>query len=470
MTVHLNLKARVLLWHVATVGLILAVASIGADLVFSRMVLGQFDQALLELAQTEAADAMAHPTGPLEINERAPGTAPPSFPRLDKFIQIVDGTGAVVARSANLGTARLPTPPALLARLRANEQVFETLRDFGDEPVRLLSIPLEVGGARYAVQVGGSLDDANAAIRAARWLFLVMSAAILLAVTLTGAMLARAVLRPIDRIVSRARVMGATALAQRLPRPAGRDEMSRLVDTLNEMLARIERVFEAQRRFTADASHELRSPLSRLRAELEVTLRRTRDPVEYQEALRSCLGEVERLGSLTEGLLTLARLEAGDAPEAPLLSIPLRRVIADVVTRLEPEARRRDVALVVDAAGDPAIRMAPAAAGLVIANVLDNAVKFSPSGSQVRIHLAAHEGSAVVDVSDCGPGVLPEEVPRLFERFYRGSAAKGPDAPGVGLGLAICRVLVEAQGGGISIASTPGAGATVRVRLPLASR
>ena len=190
-------------------------------------------------------------------------------------------------------------------------------------------------------------------VRGARWLFLAMSVAILLAVALTGSMLARAVLRPIDRIVSRARVMGAKALAERLPRPAGRDEMSRLVDTLNEMLARIERVFEAQRRFTADASHELRSPLSRLRAELEVTLRRTRDPVEYQEALQSCLGEVERLGSLTEGLLTLARLEAGDAREAPMQSIPLTRVIDDVVTRLEPEARRREVALVVDAAGDP---------------------------------------------------------------------------------------------------------------------
>ncbi len=469
MTMHLNLKARVLLWHVATVGLILAVAAIGADFVFSRMVLGQFDQALLDLAQTEAADALAHPTGPPEINERAPGTAPPSFPRLDKFIQIVDDTGAVVARSANLGTARLPTSPALLERLRANEQVFETLRDFGDEPVRLLSFPLVVGGTRYAIQVGGSLDDANAAIRGARWLFLAMSAAILLAVALTGSMLARAVLRPIDRIVSRARVMGAKALAERLPRPAGRDEMSRLVDTLNEMLARIERVFEAQRRFTADASHELRSPLSRLRAELEVTLRRTRDPIEYQEALHSCLGEVERLSSLTEGLLTLARLEAGDAREAPMQSIPLTRIINDVVTRIEPEARRRDVALVVDAAGDPVVRMAPAAAGLVVANVLDNAIKFSPSGSPVRIHVSSQDGSAVVDVSDCGPGVLPEEVPRLFERFYRGSAAKSPDTPGVGLGLAICRLLVEAQGGGISIASAPSAGATVRVRLPLAS-
>ena len=245
--------------------------------------------------------------------------------------------------------------------------------------------------------------------------------------------------------------------------------MARLVDTLNEMLARIEQVFEAQRRFTADASHELRSPLSRLRAELEVTLRRPREPMEYQEALQSCLSEVERLSGLTEGLLTLARLEAGEGRDTPAQSVPLARIVDDVVARLGPEARRREVAVLVDAADDPSVKMAPAAAGLVVANVLDNAMKFSPRGGRVRIHVAKEEGAAVLDVSDGGPGVLPEEVPRLFERFYRGSAAKGSDTPGVGLGLAICRLLVEAQGGGISIASAPGAGATVRVRLPLAS-
>jgi len=469
MTVRLNLKARVLLWHMVTVGLILAVAAICADLVFSRMVRGQFDEALVELAQTEVAAAMAHPEQPLRINERAPGTAPPSFVRLDKFIQIVDESGAVVARSANLGSARLPTSPAVLAEIRAGHEVFETLRDFGDEPVRMLSVPLQVAGAGYAIQVAGSLDDVDAALRNARWLFLGMSAAILMAVALTGAMLARAVLRPIDRIVGRARIMGTKALSERLPRPAGQDEMSRLVDTLNEMLARIERVFEAQRRFTADASHELRSPLSRLRAELEVTLRRRRDPVEYQEALRSCMGEVVRLSALTEGLLTLARLEAGDAREIPIESVPLTRIIGEAVTRLEPEARQRKVSLLTDGGADVAVKMAPAAAHLVVANVLDNALKFSPSGGQIRIRVVKEEGAAVVAVSDSGPGVLPDEVPHLFERFYRGSAARGSDTPGSGLGLAICRLLLEAQGGDISIGSAPGAGTTVRVRLPLAS-
>ncbi len=468
MKIHLNLKARVFLWHMSTVGLILLVASLGADWIFSRMVLGQFDQSLLDLAQTEATAALANPTQPPRVHEMSPGTAPPSFPRLDKFIQIVDLEGRVVGRSANLGTARLPTSSSLLARLRAGEQVFETRRDFGDEPVRLLSVPLEIAGAGYAIQIAGSLDDANAALRSARLLFLAMSAAILAAVALTGEMLARGILRPIDRIVNRARVMGASGLAERLPHPGSRDEIARLVETLNGMLGRIEQVFEAQRRFTADASHELRSPLSRLRAELEVTLRRPRERAEYEEALGSCLGEVERLSRLTEELLTLARLDAGELREALTQPVPLTPILDEAVTRLAPEALRREVTVSVDAPAQLTVLVAPAAATLIVANVLDNAVKFSPPGGQVRVQVAVEEGVAVVAVSDSGPGVPEEEIPRLFERFYRGSAARRADVPGVGLGLAICRLLVESQGGGISVASTPGGGATFRVRLPLA--
>ena len=469
MTVHLNLKARVILLHVAAAGLMLGVASVGANWVFSRMVLGQFDQALVELFKTEASAVLADPMQPLRVHEMPPGTGPPSFPRLDKFIQIVDLEGRVVARSANLGSARLPASPGLLARLRAGEQILETLRDFGDEPVRMLSAPVVVGGAPYAIQVAGSLDDASAALRSARLLFLTSCAAILVAVGLTGALLAWAILRPIDRIVSRARLMGASALAERLPHPGGRDEMARLVETLNEMLGRIEQVFEAQRRFTADASHELRSPLSRLRAELEVTLRRPRNRAEYEETLRSCLGEVERLSHLTEELLTLARLDAGETRELPAGPVPLAPILEEVVTRMAPDALRRDVKILLDVPAGLTIRVAPATAALVVANVLDNAVKVSPRGGQVRIRAVTEDGSAVVAVSDSGPGVTEEEIPHLFERFYRGSAARRSEVPGTGLGLAICRILIEAQGGGVSVNRGPGGGAIVRVRLPLAA-
>jgi two-component system, OmpR family, sensor kinase len=431
----LNLRARVFVRHVVAVGVILALAALGGDWIFSRMVLGEFDESLRELAQSEAAAAIARGSLPARMHEVSFGSAPPSR----------------------------------LARIGNNEEVFETLKDFGSEPVRLLSVPLELGGKAYAIQVAGSLDDAHAAIRSARRLFLVMSAAILGAVALTGAMLARAILLPIDRIVKRARVIGASPLAERLPHPGGQDEMARLVETLNEMLARIERVFEAQRRFTADASHELRSPLSRLRAELEVTLRRPRDRAEYEKALRSCLHEVEWLSGLTNELLTLARLDAGESRTPKPEAVRLIPILEDAVSRLAPEASRREIAVLVDAGADLTIQVAPSAAALVVGNVLDNAVKFSPPGGQVRIHVTPEDGAALVAISDSGPGIPANELPHLFERFYRGSTARRADVPGVGLGLAICRVLLEGQGGSIGVSSPAGGGATVSIRLPLAA-
>jgi two-component system, OmpR family, sensor kinase len=471
--IRLTLKKRLLLWHVVAVGSILALAALGADWVFSRMVLGQFDQSLISLAQTEAALALADSTKPPRVHDVAPGTSASFLPRLDKFIQIVDTNGHVVARSANLGDARLPTHPDLMDERHRGDQVFETLDHFldhfTDEPVRMLSVPIQVGAARYGIQVAGSLDDANAALRTARYLFLAMTAGILGVVVLTGSLLARSILRPIDRIVAQARVIEGSALGKRLQHPGSHDEMARLVETLNEMLGRIEQVIDAQRRFAADASHELRSPLSRLRAELEVTLRRPREGLEYEEALRSCLAEVERLSRLAEELLTLARLEAGEPHETPLEPVRLAPILDEAVARLEPEARRREVKVLMDPPADLSVRVAPAAATLVMANVLDNAVKFSPPGGWVRIQVTSEGSAAVVAVSDSGPGVPEEEMPRLFERFYRGSAARSTEMPGVGLGLAICRLLVNAQGGGISVASAPGGGATVRVRLPLAS-
>jgi two-component system OmpR family sensor kinase len=465
----LNIKARVLLWHLTAVGLILLVAALGSDWVFSRLVLGQFDQTLLDLVHTEATAALASPDEPIRVHEMPTGTAPPSFPRLDKFVQIVDLDGQVLARSVNLGTARLPTPSSVLSQLRAGRQVFETLQDFGAEPLRLLSVPVARGGVGHAIQVAGSLDDAHAAQRSARLLFLAMSTAILGAVALTGAMLARAVLTPIDRVVQRARLIGESRLDERLPHPGSRDEIARLVETLNEMLGRIEQGFDAQRRFTADASHELRSPVSRLRAELEVTLRRPRAVGEYKEALQSCLEEVERLSQLMQQLLLLARLDAGAPREASLQTVPLAPILKEAMTHLAPEALQRDVTLALDAPAGVVVRADPAAARLVVANILGNAVKFSPPGGRVRVRVSTEAADAVVAVSDSGPGIPEAELPRLFERFYRGSAARHADVPGFGLGLAICRVLVEGQRGSIAVSNSPGGGATVKIRLPLAA-
>ncbi|TML18967.1 MAG: HAMP domain-containing protein, partial [Actinobacteria bacterium] len=411
------------------------------------------------------------PHPPTHVHEMAPGTAAPSFARLDKFVQIVGMDGRVMARSVTLGSARLPTKPGLLTRLQEGQTVFETVEDFGEEPVRMVSLPVDAAGTRYAVQVAMSLDDAYAVLRSARLLFTGMAVSILVGVGLIGVLLTRRALRPIDRIVSRAREIGEGSLSERLPRPAQQDEIGRLVDTLNEMLGRIEGSFEIQRRFTADAAHELQSPLSRLRTELEVTLRRHRDTAEYEDTLRSCLDKVERLSILTKELLTLARLDAEQGRASAAGTVSLAPLLEGVVRRLASEAERRRVTIAVhpSQALSLSVRCAEGLADLVFTNVLDNAVKFSPPGGQVVIDTAAEGAAVVVAVSDAGPGIPADEIPRVFERFYRGRVARANDSRGFGLGLAISRTVVENHGGQMSVESAVGRGATFRIRFPVAS-
>ena len=462
-----SFKTRLWLGQVVVLAALLALAAFGADWALRRVVLGEIvDDAVLSLASTEAAALQGDPAHP-RVHEIAAGAGPPSFARLDKFVQITDLDGGVVAQSGTLGTARLPTPPVLLARLRDGETVFWTVTDFGEEPVRMVSLPVRVGERRYAVQVAMSLDDAHAVLRVGRWLFLSMSVVILAAIGLSGALLARRALRPIDRMVTRARHIGEGNLTERLPHPGTRDEIGRLVETLNEMLARLERSFEIQRRFTADASHELRSPLSRLRAELEVTLRRPRPLPEYEETLRSCLGEVQRVQGLTEELLELARIDARQEAEAAR-PVPVSEIVEAAVSAVTSEAERRGILVLVEDGPEMLVNAAPVAAKVALANIVDNAVKFSPSGGEVRLAIGAGNGEAVVTVSDSGPGVSPDDVSRLFQRFYRGKASRASDVPGVGLGLAISRALIERQGGRISVETAGEKGATFIVHLPLA--
>jgi len=443
-----SFKTRLWLGHVAVLAVMLALAAFGADWALRGVVLGHIiDDAILSLASTEAAALQADPGRSIRVHEIAPSAGPPSFVRLDKFVQIIELDGRVVARSATLGTARLPTPAALLTRLRDGETVFGTVTDFGEEPVRMVSLPVDAGRARYAIQVAMSLDDAYAVLRFGRWLFLGMSLVILSGIGLTGALLARRALRPIDKMVTQARRIGEANLVERLPHPGPRDEIGRLVETL------------------ADASHELRSPLSRLRAELEVTLRRPRPAGEYEETLRSCLDEVQRVQGLIEELLELARIDAPQEPE-PAKPITVGEIVEAAVAAVRPEAERRGVLVAVERPPEVFVNAAPVAAKVALANILDNAVKFSPTGGAVRIVVTADQEEAVIAVSDTGPGVASEEAARLFERFYRGKASRSMDMPGFGLGLAISRTLVERQGGRISVEAATPKGATFSVHLP----
>lgn len=208
--------------------------------------------------------------------------------------------------------------------------------------------------------------------------------------------------------------------------------------------------------------------LSRLRTEIEITLRRERSREDYVETLRSCLEEVARLTLLVEELLMLARLDAGQE-RGSQDAVSVATLVEDSVRRMQPAAHERLIRLVVGAGSAPAIKVARGPASLALANLLDNAVKFSPQGSQVDISWTIDREQAVLKVSDHGPGIPDHELPHVFDRFYRGAGARAGTAEGTGLGLALSSAIVLAHGGRIDVENAPAGGAVFLVRLPLAT-
>lgn len=464
----LSFRRRLGLVHLSVIVAVLALAAFAAYWGLSRAVHGQLDAALLALAETEAGMLAEEQGAAVRVHEAATaGGGPLSFVRLDRLVQIVDAQGEPIARSMNLGSARLPAHESTMAQVANGQTVFETLRDFGGEPTRLVTVPVRVGNSLRAVQVAGSLDDVHSTLRAAAVLFVIMGTVLLVSVGAAGALLTGRVFNAIDDVVDKAHRIGDADLSQRLPHPGTADEIGRLVDTLNEMLARIEQGVGVQQRFTADASHELRSPLSRLRTELELALRRPREPQAYVETLQSGLEEVERLTLLVEELLAFARLDAGQ--ERGRAERVLLNTLADeAVRRMEPIARVRDVTLALEAVGPVFAKVAPGSASLVLDNLLDNAVKFSPCGRRVTVSLAQGAEQATLRVRDHGPGIRSDELMRVFERFYRGPSARSGSTPGMGLGLALAQAIVQAHAGRITASNASDGGAVFEVRLPAA--
>jgi len=460
----LSLRRRLVLAHLGAVVVIVSGAALAGWWQLSRAVNGQLDAALLSLAETEAG-MLAESRGAVHVHESVRSSAQPSLARLDRLVQVIDAQGKVLARSANLGTATLPARPALLRRMAPGLPVFETLPDTNDEPLRMVTLATRIDGNPGAVQVAGSLDDINRLMQAAALLFAGMAAALLTTVGFAGAALTRGTFKAIDGIVGQARRIGETSLGERLPHPGTGDEIGHLADTLNAMLDRLEHAFDTQRRFTADASHELRSPLSRLRTEIEVTLRRPRAASDYVDALRSCLDEVQRLTVLVEELLMLARLDAGEA-DGPAATTDAATLAADCIRRALPAAKEKDVAILLEGAQPAAMQIGYAAATLILSNLVENAVKFAPPSSVIVVAVVLHGATVALSVTDQGPGVDPAELPFLFERFYRGAGARA-SLPGMGLGLALAQAVAQAHGGQIAAENGAGGGARFTLTFPV---
>lgn len=280
-----------------------------------------------------------------------------------------------------------------------------------------------------------------------------------------GWWLANRAIRPIKEISSAAAHIAGGDLSHRINVAETDNELGQLAGVLNLTFARLEAAFVRQQQFTADASHELRTPVAVILSQTQAILARDRNPDDYREGLRACQRAAERMRTLTESLLLLARLDAGEEAfqRQPL---DLGQIATESTELIRPLVAERDIQLRTEILPAPAVGDAPRLAQAVL-NLLTNAITHSPAGAEVWLRSGRDDNGSFITVSDSGPGISPEELPHIFERFYRGDPSRSANKGGTGLGLAITKSIVEALGGSVTVASEPGIGASFTLQLPV---
>ena len=460
-------------WHVTSLAVVLTAFGVAMYQLRERTLLGEVDRELLGAARTLDASLRASPEPPWKARKSGSG-AREDTTSPERLLRRYGGEDAiyhhVIRRKsgevyrASRGVGESPPPLGLFGG--APDQVgFRTRGEFREAAVR--------GPFGTEILVGRSLDAEGRQLAELLGWILASAGGLLTIGVAGGWWISSRVVRPIAVMSRAAEAISARSLDQRLDVRETRSELGKLANVLNHTFERLQDSFERQARFAADASHELRTPLSILLSRIELALAQDRSDEEYRAALRSCGEAALRLRGLVEGLLLLARADSDDQlpQRSPLDLVEIVRAVTGELAELAEEhgvgvrvaLPERDEASVVT--GDPE------AIARVLCNLVDNAIRYNEPGGWVEIALRPGEHGEEIVVSDSGPGIASEHRARIFERFYRVDDARSRSARtdgGAGLGLAICRGIVDAHGGSIELGAHEGPGATFIVRLPRA--
>lgn len=383
-----------------------------------------------------------------------------------RYIQVLDGAGRIVYRSPNLVDRRLPVPTAFLRQAFVGEASFETVSFWESHPLRVVTLPFHHDGRlRFFVQVGYYTEEITWALKELLVALLVLAPGGLLLSCVLGWGMARRALHPVDQMAQAARRICSRNLRERIAIPRRDDELRRLAEIFNDMLQRLDEAFAKMRQFADDASHELRTPLSVMRGEADIALTQDRSSEEYRRVLRSLLEEVDHMGRIVAGLSIVSRAEAGEMvlERGPVSWADL---VGDCCEEVRPRAEAEALELTVRRLDETTVQGDAMWLKRLLINLLDNAIKYTPSGGCISLSLEAVDRGAVLVVEDTGIGIPAEDVPRIFDRFYRVDKSGSRDVPGCGLGLSICKWIVEAHGGTIEASSRLGVGTRIAVRVP----
>jgi heavy metal sensor kinase len=324
----------------------------------------------------------------------------------------------------------------------------------------------ESGGRQYSLVALSSRESIVADLAIVRRLLYFGLPLLLLAAGLGGYWLATRSLRPLRVMAGQTRSITSQNLSRRLEIGPSSEELEALAQTFNELLARLDTSFETMRRFIADASHELRTPVAVIRGEADVALNRERSPAEYRESLAIIHDESKRLSCLIDDLLNLARADAGHVV-LRMGELYCNDLLAECCRWVQPLAAAKAISIECRSGADMEYRGDEALLRRMLLNLLDNAIRYTPPGGTIVVSLDRACDSFAIRVSDTGIGIAPEAASRVFERFYRGDEARSREAGGFGLGLSIVKWIAESHRGSVELTSAPSAGATFTVRLPL---
>jgi heavy metal sensor kinase len=379
-----------------------------------------------------------------------------------EWLQIVDSDGHWMYRStemASLSSAVTP-PQSLPERGKFSSIHSERVH------LRVIEKPITVMGKLYTVEAAVPTNGAHHTLENLQAVFFLLAPLFIVIASIGSYYMSRRALATVDEITAMARSIHDHNLDSRLPKLNTNDELQRLSDTLNEMLARIEASFKRTRQFTADASHELRTPLSLIRTEAELALRKSRSEEEYRSALEHILAESELTTELIESLLTLARTDSGAAELqlCPLHCVEFLRRVADDWKPLFAEDQLRFEAVL--PAADVLVNADEGTLRRLMILLLDNARKYTPEGGAVTLRAEVVPSSVTIAVEDTGVGIGPEHLSRIFDRFYRVDKARSRSQGGAGLGLSLAKWIATQHGTEIEVTSAVGKGSRFWFRLP----